>query len=76
VARDGRDGHRDRSPGDETWQKLPFYAKHDVDEVLIVDPAQRPVTWLALGEGDYRPATRSDLVGLGGSDLAEQIDWP
>ncbi len=26
------------SPGDETWNKLPFYADHQVDEVLIVDP--------------------------------------
>ena len=25
------------SPGDESRQKLPFYADHDVDEVLLVD---------------------------------------
>jgi len=35
------------SPGDESWQKLPFYAAHDVDEVLIVDPIERTVTWQA-----------------------------
>ena len=23
------------SPGDDTWKKLPFYAAHDVDELLI-----------------------------------------
>lgn len=32
------------SPGDESWQKLPFYAAHDVDEVLIADPRGRPWT--------------------------------
>ncbi len=39
------------SPGDESPQKLPFYAEHDVDEVLLVDPAERTVTWLALHDG-------------------------
>ena len=29
------------SPGDESLQKLPFYAAHHVDEVLLVDPAER-----------------------------------
>jgi hypothetical protein len=24
------------SPGDESWDKLPFYAAHEVDEALIV----------------------------------------
>lgn len=64
------------SPGDESWQKLPFYAKHNVDEVLIVDPAERKVTWLALREGEYRSVQRSGLIELGPTELAEQIDWP
>ena len=41
------------SPGDETWKKLPFYAAHGVDEVLIVDPAERAVHWLGLRGGEY-----------------------
>ncbi|MHB1861182.1 MAG: Uma2 family endonuclease, partial [Solirubrobacteraceae bacterium] len=36
------------SPGDETMDKLPFYAAHDVDELLIVDPQTRSVQWLRL----------------------------
>jgi hypothetical protein len=64
------------SPSDETWQKLPYYAAHDVDEVLIVDPAKRTVDWLGLEDGEYRPIERSGLIDLGPSDLAEQIDWP
>ncbi|HEY1689694.1 MAG TPA: Uma2 family endonuclease, partial [Solirubrobacteraceae bacterium] len=42
------------SPGDESWQKLPFYAAHDVDEILIVDPDTRKVHWLALANGEYQ----------------------
>ena len=64
------------SPGDESWQKLPFYAAHDVDEVLIVDPAERTVAWLGLREGAYRPLRRSGLIELGPTELAEQLDWP
>lgn len=34
------------SPGDESWEKLPFYARHWVDEILIVEPHERAVHWL------------------------------
>lgn len=65
------------SPGDETWDKLPFYAVHHVDELLIVDPAKRTVDWLELDEqGEYRPIEQSGLIDLGPVRLAEQIDWP
>ncbi len=64
------------SPGDESRQKLPFYAAHHVDEVLLVDPADRSVTWLALREGEYEPVQRSRLIELGPLELAERIDWP
>ncbi len=64
------------SPNDETWQKLPFYAAHDVDEVLIVDPAERSVHWLTLAGGEYREVERSSLIDLGSADLAAEIDWP
>jgi hypothetical protein len=64
------------SPGDESWQKLPFYAAHDVDEVLIVDPQERAVHWLALDGGEYREAPRSALIELGPAELAERLAWP
>ena len=64
------------SPEDESWQKLPFYAAHGVDEVLIVDPQERSVHWLGLAEGEYREAERSGLIELGPGELAERIDWP
>jgi Uma2 family endonuclease len=63
------------SPGDETWQKLSFYAAHQVDELLIVDPAERTVHWLGLSGEEYLPAEHSSLIDLGPSTLAEQIEW-
>lgn len=64
------------SPGDETWEKLPFYAGHEVDEVLIVDPERRSVHWLGLEGGEYRPIERSGLIELGPAELAARVDWP
>ncbi len=58
------------SPGDESWEKLPFYAAHHVDEVLIVDPTERSVDWLVLHDGEYRPIQRSTLIELGADELA------
>jgi hypothetical protein len=65
------------SPGDETWEKLGFYAAHRVDEVLIVDPGERQVHWLALGaDGEYTHCEQSSLIKLGAAKLASIIDWP
>jgi Uma2 family endonuclease len=64
------------SPEDETWEKLPFYAEHDVDEVLIVDPDTRTVPWLERDGTTYRPTEHSTLLDIGVSDLAGQIRWP
>ena len=64
------------SPGDESWEKLPFYATHDVDEVLIVDLRKRSISWLTLENGEYRPMQHSGLIDLGAQALGEQLDWP
>ena len=64
------------SPGDETPEKLPFYAAHHVDELLIVDPRTSSVDWLALAQGEYKTIARSSLIDLGPAELAERIDWP
>ncbi len=63
------------SRGDETWEKLPFYATHGVDEVLIVDPQERKAYWLELADGQYRDVPHSRLIDLGQQELVEQIDW-
>lgn len=64
------------SPRDESFEKLPFYAAHGVDEALFVDPQRRSVSWLALRDGEYRPIERSGLIELGRAELAERIRWP
>jgi len=64
------------SPGDETWDKLDFYATHHVDELLIVDPAKRTVDCLSLSGGQYEPVERSGLIDCGPGELTERIDWP
>ncbi len=64
------------SRDDQSRQKLPFYATHHVDEVLLVDPAEQTVEWLALRDGEYAAVQRSGLIDLGPADLAERLDWP
>jgi Uma2 family endonuclease len=65
-----------RSPGDETWEKLPFYAAHRIDEVLVVDPDAHEVHWLVLTKDRYEPCEHSALIELGPAELARAIDWP
>ncbi len=64
------------SPGDETMAKLPFYAAHGVDEVLIVDPDKRSVEWLRLKDGAYEPIEQSGLIDLSAAEVSQRIDWP
>ena len=63
-------------PKDKSRDKFDFYAAHEVDEVLIVDPEKRTVDWLGLTGGEYRSIERSGVIELGPAELAEQIDWP
>jgi hypothetical protein len=51
------------SPYDETSEKLPFYASHGVEEILVVSPARRAVAWLMLDGAAYTPADASRLLG-------------
>lgn len=64
------------SPGDETWEKLDFFATHNVDELLIIDPQERRVHWFALRDAEYKPTERSSLIELGSAELGEQLTWP
>jgi Uma2 family endonuclease len=49
------------SPGDESWEKLPFYAAHKVEQVLIVDPATHTCHWQGLHKAGTAP--RSSAAG-------------
>jgi hypothetical protein len=60
------------SAGDGTWDKLAFYAGHDVGELLILDPPRHTVPWLALQpDRAYRPIQHSELLALG----PHRVDW-
>lgn len=63
------------SPDDDTWKKLPFYAMHEVDELLIVDPEKRSVDWLGLADDGYEPMEHSQVIDLGAAALAQRIEW-
>ncbi len=64
------------SPDDETWEKLGFYATHQVEEVLVVDRGRRQVAWFLLGGDGYRQVDSSRLLGATATDMAKQINWP
>jgi Uma2 family endonuclease len=64
------------SPRDESRRKLDFYFRAGVEEVLIVDPDERIVEWLARGRDGFEPADGGDLLGITSTDLADRIDWP
>jgi Uma2 family endonuclease len=64
------------SPDDESWAKRDFYAAHEVDELLIVDPEACSVTWLRRDGAGYAEADGSALLGITTTGLAARIDWP
>jgi Uma2 family endonuclease len=63
------------SPGDESWGKLDFYAAHGVEELLIVDPQEKTISWMALEAGEYKHLKRSRLIELGANELTGRVDW-
>ena len=64
------------SPGDETWEKFDFYARHGVEEISVVDPRAKQVRWFVLSGGAYEETGASPLLGVTAAGLAGQIDWP
>jgi Uma2 family endonuclease len=65
------------SPGDATPDKLPFYARHDVGELLVIDPAGRTAQWLLLDrvEARYVTAERSVLLDISAEDITRPLPW-
>lgn len=48
----------------------------DVEAVILVDPDERAVRWLALDAGEYRTSERGAVLDLAVGDLADRVDWP
>lgn len=65
------------SPGDESLDKLPFYAAHHVDELLIVDPATQSIDWLALSAptGEDASAGEGEDAGAGAGEGDSEAEY-
>ena len=66
------------SPNDKTIEKFDFYGRHDVEEILVADLADRSIRlWrYASSVSSYRPAEDSVILGMPRSELADRISWP
>ncbi len=64
------------SPGDETFDKFEFYARHGVEEIVVVDPLERTVAVYAVVDSTVRVVLRSERLGIASDDLAARIEWP
>lgn len=64
------------SPGDESWQKLPHYAAHQVGEVWMVDPDAHTVRMHVLVGDHYEPVEASPLMRVSAEHLTLTLDWP
>ncbi len=64
------------SPGDESRRKFGHYFGRGVEELLIVDPAQRTVEWFERGPDGFKATGGSALLGTTSDELAATIDWP
>jgi Uma2 family endonuclease len=64
------------SPRDTAWQKLGFYAEHEVDELVMVDPDARTVVWLARSDDTYAEVDRSVVLDVDVAEVVGQIEWP
>lgn len=64
------------SPDDETFQKFEFYARHDVDELWVVDPLERTVRMWVLRAGAYEEVAASGLLSLSCADAVAGVVWP
>lgn len=64
------------SPGDESYEKLGFYAERGVCSLIIVDGAERRVRIFQLADGTLVEADRCEVLGITVAELVAAIDWP
>jgi Uma2 family endonuclease len=64
------------SPDDRSYAKLPFYAAHGVDEVLIVDAGSQAARWFVNDGGGYEERDASRLAGVTGAEIVAGLRWP
>ena len=71
------------SPAEEPGAKLDFYARWGVSEYLEVDPAHQLLRLLSRSEDQWKPASRSEILGFDvqptgfvSATASYQISWP
>ena len=66
------------SPNDATYKKFDFYGRHEVEEILVVDPAEQSVQlWRFDGSiSSYRESDRSVILATSRQELRSAIRWP
>ncbi|MHB8294891.1 MAG: Uma2 family endonuclease [Acidimicrobiales bacterium] len=64
------------SPGDESYDKLAFYAAHGVEEALMVDQRRGGLHLYRLAGDHYEEVNRSTLLGVDVSELQAAVRWP
>jgi Uma2 family endonuclease len=64
------------SPDDETYDKFDFYFAHDVDEMIIADPAARTITFWSRNDTTFVESPTSRLLTLDVAQLTNLITWP
>lgn len=66
------------SPDDDTYLKFPFYAAHDVLEILVADPDTRRIEIHVLDDDgkSYARTDASRLLGVTAQELVAAVDWP
>lgn len=68
-----------RSPGDETYDKLPYYSARGVRELLVVRPRERRAELFRSVDGELRPVadTHSEVLGVSFSSTGDalRLEW-
>ena len=65
------------SPDDETYEKFAFYAVHEVEELVVADPAARALTiWRRTTDGRYEEVPASSLLAVTSAELSGAVSWP
>jgi Uma2 family endonuclease len=65
------------SPDDETYEKFGFYARHRVEEILVVEPASGDVSvWARMSDERYERVPASAMLRVDAAHLVAAISWP
>lgn len=63
------------SPGDDSEAKLPFYARHGVEEVWLVDPLRHSIEMHVLTGTAFAPSRMSPLLDVTAEHVGQLFDW-